>query len=255
MFTSDIKEISKAAHDKKELAYNKKFVYFMRSVVAGFYIIVATILSNVTGAVLFNTFPQWGKLLSSFLFTTALILIIFLGGELFTGNNLTMAIGAFDKKVSWKDAIYVWMLTYVGNLVGCIVLGTIFYFSGSSKDILVPYYESFIMGKLTISATQMVLRGILCNFCVCLAVLTNIRMKTEGGKLCVMYMVIMAFVLAGFEHCVANMGAFTLGFLFMGGLPINLLLKSFFFVTIGNIIGGGFILGLPLYAMSYDNTK
>lgn len=99
---------------------------------------------------------------------------------------------------------------------------------------------------------ELLLRGILCNFLVCLAVFTGTRMKTESGKLIVMFCIIMTFVIAGFEHCIANMGTFTVGYLLLGGLDLALIAKSMFFVTLGNIIGGAVLLGLPLKLMSTD---
>lgn len=60
--------IAKAASNKAELCNNHFGKYFMRSIMAGFYIVVATILSNVSAAVLLPTYPQFGKLLGAFLF-------------------------------------------------------------------------------------------------------------------------------------------------------------------------------------------
>ena len=87
---------------------------------------------------------------------------------------------------------------------------------------------------------------------VCLAVWTATRMKSESGKLIVMFCVIMTFVVSGFEHCVANMGTFSIGYMLLGGLDLNLILKSMIFVTAGNIIGGSILLGMPLKLMSTE---
>lgn len=252
MNQEDQLKISAAARKKADLANKYLGKYFLQSVLAGFYIVVAVILSNVVAAVLMETFPQWGKLLSSFLFAIAIILIVFVGGELFTGNNMTMAIGAYNKKVTWGEAIKVWVMSYLGNFVGCFFLGGIFVASGACRTELTNYYNSFLMNKLELSPMQMFLRAILCNFMVCLAVYVNTRMKTESGKIFVMACVIMAFVAAGFEHCIANMGIFSIGGMILGGLPAGLLAKSFFFVTLGNIVGGAFLLGLPLKLMSTE---
>lgn len=250
MYVSDIEAVSKAAANKADICNNKLGKYIVRSIMAGFYIVVATILSNVTAAVLFPTFPQYGKLLGALLFSIAIVLIVFIGGELFTGNNLTMAIGVYNKACTVKDLIKVWIISYIGNFVGAFIFSGLFVLSGASKQIMIDYYNSFIMNKLSASPMELLIRGILCNFMVCLAVWTGTRMKSESGKLVVMFCVIMTFVVAGFEHCIANMGTFSIGAMLLGGLDPMLLLKSMVFVTIGNILGGAVLLGLPLKLMS-----
>ena len=75
MLFSDVDAIAKAASNKAELCNNHFGKYFMRSIMAGFYIVVATILSNVSAAVLLPTYPQFGKLLGAFLFSIAIVLV------------------------------------------------------------------------------------------------------------------------------------------------------------------------------------
>ena len=77
-------------------------------------------------------------------------------------------------------------------------------------------------------------------------------MKSESGKLIVMFLVIMSFVISGFEHCIANMSTFTIAYLLVDGISLSLILKSMFFVTIGNIIGGALLLAVPLKYISGD---
>lgn len=253
MYTRDIDAVGMAAANKAKVLKNKPAKFFLRAVMAGFYIVVATILSNVSAAVLYPVYPQFAKLTGAFLFSIAIILIVFIGGELFTGNNMTMAIGVYDKKCSVVDMIKVWLISYIGNFIGAFFLSAIFVGGNSCTSILKPYYESFLYGKLSASPVELVLRGILCNFMVCLAVWTATRMKSESGKLIVMFCVIMAFVVAGFEHCIANMATFSIGYLLFGGLDMLLVAKSMLFVTIGNIIGGAVLLALPLKLISTDN--
>ena len=67
--------------------------------------------------------------------------------------------------------------------------------------------EVFIIyTKLDATPMELFIRGVLCNFLVCLAVYTGMKLKSESGKMIMMFCIITAFVLAGFEHCVANMG-------------------------------------------------
>ena len=203
MLNSEVESMANSAVAKSELCSNNLGKYFIRAIMAGFFIVVATILSNVSAAVLYPTYPQFAKLVGAFLFSIAIVLIVFIGGELFTGNNMTMAMGAYNGSCSVKAIIKVWVISYIGNFAGVLIFSALFVGSGASKQIMIDYYNSFVAAKLAVGPMQLLLRGVLCNFMVCLAVLTGTRMKSESGKLIVMFCVIMTFVVAGFEHCIA----------------------------------------------------
>ncbi len=104
------------------------------------------------------------------------------------------------------------------------------------------------------------IKGILCNFLVCIAVWISFAAKDVAGKIAGLFFPIMMFVLCGFEHSVANMYYISAG-LFAKGIPeyaeaaaeagVNLDAVTWggFFggnllpVTIGNIIGGAICVG------------
>ncbi len=43
------------------------------------------------------------------------------GSRAFTGNNFVMACGALKKEVSWGKAVKLWIVCYLGNLIGSVV--------------------------------------------------------------------------------------------------------------------------------------
>lgn len=252
MLKIDMDTISTAAENKAEVCNRHLPIFFMRAIMAGFFIVVAVCLSNITAAVLFPKYPEIAKVLGAFLFSIAIILIVFIGGELFTGNNMTMALGVYNKRCRVRDMLKVWGISYVGNFIGACILSLIFVGSGSAKTAMTAYYNNIIPAKLSATPTELLLRGILCNFLVCLAVWTGTRMKTESGKLIVMFCIIMTFVIAGFEHCIANMSIFTLAAFFCDSVNWISVLQNMIIVTIGNMLGGAVLLALPLKLMSYD---
>ena len=128
----DVQKLSNAAKNKIGLLNGNFLKYFLRAVMAGFFIDVAVIYSNVIGSVFSGSDPAWGKFLGAMVFSIAVLLISLVGGELFTGNNMVMAFGAFDKSVSWGDAGKVWLVSYLGNFVGCAILGLLFVGAGAS---------------------------------------------------------------------------------------------------------------------------
>ena len=240
MLLTDVAKVAEAAKNKAELCNNHFGKYFMR-------------LSNVSAAVLYSTYPQFGKLLGAFLFSLAIVLVVFLNGELFTGNNFVMAVGVYNKTVSVKDMVKVWVVSYVGNFVGAFLLSAMFVYSKASHAIMVDYYNSFIYSKISAGVPELLLRGILCNFLVCMAVLVGTKLKSESGKLIIMFCIIMSFVVAGFEHCIANMSTFSIGYMLLGNIGTVAVIKSMIVVTIGNILGGAVLLGVPVQVMKAEH--
>ncbi|MCD8153539.1 MAG: formate/nitrite transporter family protein [Clostridiales bacterium] len=246
----DVQKLSNSAKAKIQLLQTNGLKYFLRAVMAGFFIVVAVIYSNVVGNIFSSTFPEWGKFLGALVFSIAVLLIVLVGGELFTGNNLVMAFGAYDKSVSWADAWKVWGVSYVGNFVGCLILALIFVAAGASG--LSDYLSGVIATKLSIPGVQMFFRAVLCNFFVCLGVANGIKLKSESGKFLMIVMCISGFVVSGFEHSIANMGLFVTCLCLVPGVSVAAMLKSMVIVTLGNMVGGAILLAWPLRKMSAD---
>ena len=102
-----------------------------------------------------------------------------------------------------RQVFHIWIFNYIGNFIGAAGLSLLFVASGASHQILTEFYKSFFMDKISIHPSELILRGILCNFLVCLAVWTGTRMKSESGKILVIAGIITTFVICGFEHCIA----------------------------------------------------
>ncbi len=246
----DVQKIANASKAKSSLVNGSFFKYFLRAIMAGFFIDVAVVFSNVVGNVFSGTFPEWGKFLSAIVFAIAVILIVLVGGELFTGNNFVMAFGAYSGSVSWKEVGKVWLVSYLGNFVGCLIFALIWVGAGVSGT--AGYFAGFIGNKLSIPVGQMFCRAILCNFFVCLGVLCGLKAKEEVAKILLITLCISGFVVSGFEHCIANMGVFVVSACVVDGVSIAAMLKSMLIVTLGNMVGGAVLLAWPIRKMSAD---
>ena len=84
MNREDVEKLSTAAKGKINLLNSNFGKYFMRAIMAGFFIDVAMIYSNVVGNVFSKTFPEWGKFLGAIVFSIAVLLIVMVG----LGNQL-----------------------------------------------------------------------------------------------------------------------------------------------------------------------
>lgn len=252
MYKNDIDKLSIQAQKKYNNLDENLGKYMGRAIVTGFYMMLALIISYSTGAILNPNYKEFAKISVAATFSLGLTLIVFLKGELFTGNNLVMCVGMYEKKVKFKMLMKVWLYSYMGNFIGSIILAFLFVRSGATLDAIKAFIEPIVHTKLNLSAEQLLLRGILCNFIVCVGYLSSMKMETESGRLIMMILCVFAFVISGLEHSVANMGIFSVATFALGALPIELVVRNLFWVTLGNIIGGGILLGLPSVLISIE---
>jgi len=208
------------------------------------------------------------KLLGGLAFCLGLILVVVAGAELFTGNCL-MTMSWMSGRTSLAQLLRNWGLVYFANLLGGLSLaGLMFYtyqwaFNGygvGANALLIAN------AKVNLSFGSALARGILCNALVCLAIWLCFSARTVTGKILSILFPITAFVAAGFEHSIANMYFIPMGILLasqpavLGAAGVaadsvlNLTWAGFVGnlvpVTIGNIIGGGILVG-AIYWLAY----
>ena len=250
-----VEQIAQAGVGKLTLANTAPLRYLTRAALAGAFIFVGALLSSLCAAWFYSDVLPVAKLLGALSFSAALTLIVLLGGELFTGCNLVMGISLYDGKASLPGALKIWVLSYLGNLVGIVVLCLVLVGSGASADLLGAYLAVTVPGKLSLPWYILLLRGVLCNFLVCVGVFAGFKLQSETGKALVIALAITTFVLTGLEHSIANMAYFALYFLYThtanwGAMGWNLL-----WVTLGNLLGGAVLLGYPLWYAAEEKEK
>ncbi len=243
---------------------------FVLALLAGVYIGFGAQLST-TVKVGLSDFVGTGfaSLIGGAVFSVGLMLVVIGGAELFTGNNL-ISIACCQKKAGLVDLLKNWVVVYIGNFVGSIVLVLIvfggFYatMNAASPTPMATLALNTASAKVNLTFTEALLRGILCNWLVCLAVWMAAASKDTIGKIFGIFFPIMAFVAMGFEHSVANMYFIPMGLLLKGVAGVantnaNLTWAGFLGnnllpVTIGNIIGGALFVGV-LYWYTYLKGK
>lgn len=251
----DVEAVASAGAAKLEYSRSQPARYLSRAAMAGAFIMVGSIISTLSAAWFYSEQPGVAKLLGAATFSVALILIVLLGGELFTGTNFVMGVSLYENKVTLLGAIRIWVFAYIGNFIGIFLLALFIVGSGASRDLFAAYLAIVVPGKLAGTWYALLLKGIMCNFLVCMGVYAGAKLKSESGKCIAILAVITTFVLAGFEHSVANMATFSLYALLvpspnLGGIAWNML-----WVTIGNLIGGAVLLGLPVWMSAEPNNN
>lgn len=177
------------------------------------------------------------RLLGGLIFSTGLILVVVAGAELFTGNALII-MAFVDGHVGLGALLRNWTYAYLGNLVGALAIVGLMAASGLLAGPVAEVARHVAEAKVNLGWMEALVRGILCNMLVCLAVWLCFAGRSVTDKILAIVFPITAFVALGFEHSVANMYLIPAGW--AAGSPIDL--RGFFGnlipVTIGNVIGG-----------------
>ena len=218
------------------------------------------------------------RLVAGCIFPVGLMMIVFVGGELFTGDCM-MIMGVVDGKVKTLAMIKTLVVVYLSNLIGAVIIAFLAFSCGQfnyTDGLLGAYTIKVAMGKTALSFGTAFSSGILCNIFVCMAVLMAASAKDIAGKVWAIFFPILAFVVGGYEHCVANMyyipaGIFAKSNEAYANKAMDLygytkeqldglnwgsyLVENAIPVTLGNIVGGMIFVALPLYLIHRKNIK
>ena len=225
---------------------------FLLAILAGMFIAFAGVGATIGGAVA-------GRLAGACIFPAGLAMVVVAGSELFTGDNL-MIVSLLEKRISVGALFLTLLIVYIGNFAGSwlVALLTV---SGGTLGAFAENVVSAAAAKASLGFGEALLRGILCNILVCIAVWMAAAAQTPGGKIGSLYGPIMVFVLCGFEHCVANMYYLPAGIMASSRYGIAAegltwgaaIFRNLLPVTLGNMIGG-FAVGLA-YWTAYLRKK
>ena len=247
MFNNDIEKLSCMAEKKIKDMNDSPSRYGAMSALAGAYLGFGIVLIFSVGAPLAGTqFAPFMKLIMGASFGVALSLVIFSGSELFTGNNMIFAVGKLKNRVSFHAIFKLFALCFVGNLLGSVFFAWLVVQGGSLSAEAQALIVKVAGAKMALGAREAFFRGILCNWLVCLAVWIANRNGDETAKLIMIFWCLFAFIGSGYEHSIANQSLMSLALFVSHGPEVSL--TGFFhnqvFVTLGNIVGGGVMVGM-----------
>lgn len=207
----------------KKATTSKKKVFFM-GIMAGVCIALGAQSSNVAMHDIANV--GLARLVAGCVFPVGLMMIVFIGGELFTGDCM-MTMACIKKKISVAALIRTLVIVYIGNMVGAVALAYLVYLSGQynyTSGALGAFTIKVALGKVSLSFLPALISGIFASM--------NPDYVAKAKEL---------YGITGSQIAALNWGNF---------FTVNLLP-----VTIGNIIGGGFIIGGLFFYLHGKNCK
>jgi nitrite transporter NirC len=251
VYEETIDKLSEIGSAKSVAVRRSPLAFIVGSAMAGAYIGFGDIIMFTAGA---HADPAWAHLVMGAVFASALTIVIFAGSELFTGTAIYMPLALLSRRTSITDTLAVWVVCWLGNLAGAIILALLFKLGGGGV-LLGDGNATFIAtvaAKMNAPSGELFARGLICNWLVCLAIWMSYRTQNDAAKAILIFWPIMIFVAAGFEHSVANMFAFALAL--MSDHPATITLygavHNLTFVTLGNLAGGGLMIALGYWVQS-----
>jgi nitrite transporter NirC len=235
---------AKLAAQRRSLA-----AHLVRSMLAGMYVGAAIVLIFTIGGLLSPQAPGAVRLAMGVCFGGALTMVIFAGSELFTGSNLVLTLGVLTRQASVRDLGSNWIWTWIGNLLGSILVAFMVIRAGLMDETTFPAVNAFVLKlvetKMNLPPEQLFWRAVLANWLVCLGVWMAARVQSETARILLIFWCMFTFITSGYEHSIANMCGLMLGLLLphgeaitLGGYAYNLGLA-----TLGNVIGGALFVG------------
>lgn len=253
MYREQVEDITHIAQKKLKLLHNGRGKYLVSAAMAGMYVGLGIVLIYIIGGYLNEAYPAITKTVMGLSFGIALSLVMMAGAELFTGNNMIMAIGGLEKTNTWGDALRIWVYSYIGNFIGALLVAVLVRFSGLMDGHAGEFFIHSAAAKMNPPFIQIFLRGILCNVLVCLSTWCSYKLKNEAARILMICMCLFAFITSGYEHSVANMTLLSLSLMLPGaagavsvaGMVHNLLAS-----TLGNFVGGAVLIGAAYWYVS-----
>ena len=230
------------------------FTMLMLGTLAGVFIGIGAMFSVIVKSDGALSFAASG-ILSGIAFSLGLFIVVIAGAELFTGNNLLVMAWAY-RRITTRELLRNWGVVFVGNLIGAVSFAAVVFLSGHTSlndGAIAEKYLAIAAAKTALPFWQAFLRGVLCNVLVCLAVWMATAGRTVFDKFIGITFPITAFIAAGFEHSVANLYFFPMAAFiqsFGGGVVAvtwSGALGNLVPVILGNIVGGGVLVGLVYY--------
>lgn len=227
---------------------------------AGVYIsmggLLSTLAASGVGAMAVGN-PILPKLLAGLTFPVGLMLVVLVGGELFTGNTAYLMPATLRGDIPPTYFLKNWTIVYLANFAGALLFDYFIVYQTEvfSQPDMLAYLHKVAEAKVSLPWAKAFYRGIGANWLVCLAVWLGFASKSMAGRLLGLWWPVMAFVVMGFEHSIANM--FYVPSAIFYGADVewsDFLIRNLVPATLGNIVGGAILVGCT-YSYIYGQSK
>jgi len=221
--------------------------YLVRAMLAGIFIGFAIIFTLKAINGLYMAESPVATLVGGLTFGVALVLIVYGGAELFTGNTMYFTTATMRGYTTKMDTMKVWLICLIGNGLGGLAFALLFSQTGIIQELGMNNWL-FAVSETKIHHTtwEIFTRAIFCNWMVCLAIFIPKNMKNELAQIMMMMVLVAVFFASGFDHVIANMALFSIALVVPHPDTITLAgaMHNLLPALAGNIIGGAVFMGM-----------
>ena len=233
----------------------------LRGALAGAFLGVATSLAVTASA-------QTGlPIVGALIFPVGFVMIVLLGLDLVTGSFALLPLGVLEGRIGIVQLVKNWFWVFIGNLIGGVVYAGLLSIALTNAGATPPNAIGKALIKLAETKTvgyagyggqgmlTAFVKGMLCNWLVCLGVVMGMVSTSTVGKIFGAWLPILIFFAQGFEHTVVNMFVIPCGMLMGAHVTFtDWWVWNQLPVTAGNLVGGLSFTGLALY-YAYRRTE
>lgn len=239
--------ITRAGVEREALPF---FKLVLKSFLGGCYIcfgghVNLLVLSGSPG--LRESNPSLASMIAGFTFPLGFVLVILTNAELFTSSMFFMTFTVCQRKTTILGSLRVLVIGYVFNFAAALFIAGFFCWWSNTleTDIQKSYAVTQAEKRVNVQWSVNFLRGIGCNWFVSLAAFLACASNDHVSKIYSIWIPIWAFVIMGYQHCIANFYLIPIGMFYGTNFGVGkFIYQSIIPVTIGNIIGGAVPAGL-----------
>ncbi|KAH7411433.1 Formate/nitrite transporter-domain-containing protein [Cadophora sp. MPI-SDFR-AT-0126] len=205
--------------------------------------------------------PGFIRTISAMVFPVGLIMVMLTGADLFTSYCMYSVVALLHRRCSFVDLLKTWVVSFFGNLAGSLFFMAVLTGYGGTFE-SDPYKAealNFAKAKaVTPHWHQIFLKGILCNWLVCMAVFLAISAREIISKIVAIWFPVMCFVGLGTDHVIANMYFIPLAIFLGAPKPLTVgyyIWKSMIPALLGNIVGGGLFVGAVYWYLFLEGAE
>ena len=191
-----------------------------------------------------------GRYAFAAIFASTLYIIVVLQGELATGDMMFMTYGAIHRKNTISRGFAIVCFVTLFNFIGGVIVTYLISITTIGEAVTMDsFIYQLISAKLEKPSGKLFVEAILANIVVNIAFMLSAQAgKDFTAKLFGVILIIPAFAAMSYEHSIANFVLTSLtGFEFgpanIPGYTFENIARHWTIVWVGNLIGGGLIMG------------
>lgn len=200
--------------------------------------------------------PIWQQLTLSFAFSAGIFLVMASNSVLFTEANILVPANLYGVKIGsgFLRLFIFWLVAWLGNYVGVYLTVWLLKLSGLQLNASAAFVKTLTEQTLVLSAEStsiglipLFISGILANWVIGISTLFAAYNRVAMGKITCLLIGVALVMLAHFQYFPINVALLGVAGLVDAGFNnMTMLVNHLIPVSLGNLVGGAFLVSLPL---------